>query len=171
MLGHDKNASPYFVLGLSAGASQDEIRSAYKRLAKLYHPDRYDPRTQPKSHKHANERMQRLNQAYDLIGEPEKRSQYDAIRMNFYGRGYHSAQDDPHPRGHPAPNQGPLKPSWSGPSASETIVAITTLYLLASIVVILTLDGLLIWMPLVIPAIFIVAFLASQREPLDAFRE
>jgi hypothetical protein len=64
----------YAVLEVDPGAPQEAIRSAYKRLALLYHPDHSD---QPD----ATRRMQRLNEAYAVIGVPERRVQYDLERV------------------------------------------------------------------------------------------
>jgi len=64
----------YAILQVDASASQDDIRSAYKRLAFLYHPDHS---TEPD----ANERMQKLNEAFAVLGSPEKRSLYDLERQ------------------------------------------------------------------------------------------
>ncbi len=57
---------PYKVLGLEHGASQEEIKKAYRRLAKQYHPDLHpdDPK--------ANEKMNEINEAYDMLTNPEK---------------------------------------------------------------------------------------------------
>ena len=52
---------PYAVLGLSPGASDDEVKSAYRRLAKKYHPD------VNQNDKQAEQRMKEINEAYDLI--------------------------------------------------------------------------------------------------------
>ena len=55
--------SPYEILGVSPGASDDEIKSAYRRLAKKYHPD-----ANPGS-EYAAEKMREINSAYDKICE------------------------------------------------------------------------------------------------------
>lgn len=57
---------PYKVLGLSQGASQEEIKKAYRRMAKQYHPDLHpnDP--------NANKKMNEINEAYDMLTNPEK---------------------------------------------------------------------------------------------------
>jgi len=60
---------PYSVLGISPGASEDEIKSAYKRLAKKYHPDLNDNSPE------AAEKMQEINTAYDEI--MNKKGSYD----------------------------------------------------------------------------------------------
>jgi molecular chaperone DnaJ len=64
----------YNVLGVSSTASQDEIKKQYRRLAKKYHPDanRNDPQ--------AAERFKEISEAYNVLGDPEKRKQYDDMR-------------------------------------------------------------------------------------------
>ena len=63
-------SDPYKVLGVSRSASDDQIKSAYRELAKKYHPDRYNDN--PLSDL-AAEKMQEINQAYDQIMK-ERRS-------------------------------------------------------------------------------------------------
>lgn len=62
---------PYKILGVDRKASQEEIKRAYRKLARKYHPDR-NP-----GDKQAEERFKEIQAAYDLIGDPEKRKQYD----------------------------------------------------------------------------------------------
>ncbi len=62
---------PYGVLGVSKTAAQDEIRNAYRKLAKKYHPD-LNP-----GNKAAEARFKEIQEAYDKIGEPEKRAKFD----------------------------------------------------------------------------------------------
>ena len=64
----------YAVLGVSASATQDEIKKQYRRLAKKYHPDANasDPT--------AAERFKEISEAYNVVGDAEKRKQYDEMR-------------------------------------------------------------------------------------------
>jgi molecular chaperone DnaJ len=67
----------YAALGVSKTASQDEIKKAYRKLARKYHPDANpdDPR--------AEERFKEISHAYDVLSDPEKRREYDASRTLF----------------------------------------------------------------------------------------
>jgi molecular chaperone DnaJ len=63
----------YEVLGLSRNATQDEIKKAYKKLAFEYHPDRNPGNPE------AEERFKEINEAYQVLSNPEKRAQYDSF--------------------------------------------------------------------------------------------
>lgn len=60
----------YAILGIPSSASQSTIRDAYRRLAKKYHPD-------VNSSPDAEQIFKEVNEAYEILGDPEKRSQYD----------------------------------------------------------------------------------------------
>ncbi|HEX4922529.1 MAG TPA: J domain-containing protein [Bdellovibrionales bacterium] len=63
--------NPYETLGVSKTASQDEIKAAYRKLAKKYHPD-FNP-----GNKEAESKFKTINQAYELVGTPEARKKFD----------------------------------------------------------------------------------------------
>jgi len=62
----------YAILGVGRNATESEIKKAYRKLAMKYHPDR-----NPGKEKEANERFKQINEAYEVLGDPEKRKQYD----------------------------------------------------------------------------------------------
>jgi molecular chaperone DnaJ len=62
----------YKALGVDSKASADEIKKAYRKLARKYHPDR-NP-----GDKEAEARFKEISQAHDVLGDPEKRKQYDS---------------------------------------------------------------------------------------------
>jgi molecular chaperone DnaJ len=61
----------YKVLGVGKGASDEEIKKAYRKLARKYHPD------QNQGDKRAEERFKEISQAHDVLSDPEKRKAYD----------------------------------------------------------------------------------------------
>lgn len=69
----------YEVLGVSRGASEDEIKRAYRKLAKQYHPDR-----NPGNPK-AEAKFKEVQEAYEVLSDKSRRSQYD--QFGFAGRG------------------------------------------------------------------------------------
>jgi len=62
----------YQILGVPRNASEEEVKKAYRKLAMQYHPDR-----NPGREKWANEKFKEINEAYGVLGEPQKRRQYD----------------------------------------------------------------------------------------------
>ncbi|MBA3818240.1 MAG: J domain-containing protein [Deltaproteobacteria bacterium] len=72
----DPNVDYYKALGVSQQASADEIKKAYRKLAKAYHPDSTG------GDKVKESRFKDISNAYDVIGDAKKRSLYDQIRAN-----------------------------------------------------------------------------------------
>ncbi|HXF95819.1 MAG TPA: J domain-containing protein [Gemmatimonadales bacterium] len=68
------NQDYYQVLGVPETASTEEIKKAFRRLAKQYHPDRNPGNPQ------AAERFKEINEAHDVLSDPEKRKRYDQLR-------------------------------------------------------------------------------------------
>lgn len=73
-LDFDPSKDHYKALGVSATATADEIKKAYRRLAKQYHPDSTG------GDKAKESRFKEISAAYDVLGTAKKREQYDAIR-------------------------------------------------------------------------------------------
>jgi DnaJ-class molecular chaperone len=71
---------PYLELGVSRGASADEIRKAFRKLAKQNHPD-----TNP-NNKEAEERFKRVSAAFDILGDADKKKKFDAGEIDADGR-------------------------------------------------------------------------------------
>lgn len=70
----DKNY--YDILGVDKKASADELKSAYRKLAKKYHPDLYTNASEAEK-KNAEEKFKEINHAYDVLSDPQKRAAYD----------------------------------------------------------------------------------------------
>jgi DnaJ-class molecular chaperone len=80
---------PYKVLGVARDAPEEEIRRTYRKLAKQLHPD-----LNPANRASAEEKFKKVSAAYDIIGDPEKRKQYDRGEIDANGeqrRGFHRA--------------------------------------------------------------------------------
>src|SRR5256885_17172040 len=67
----------YETLGVSKTATDDEIRSAFRKLARKYHPD------VAKDKKAAEEKFKEINEAYEVLGDPEKRKKYDQLGADW----------------------------------------------------------------------------------------
>jgi DnaJ-class molecular chaperone len=71
---------PYTVLGVKKSASADEIKKAYRRLAKKFHPD------QNKEDPKAKEKFSEANAAYEIVGDEKKRAQFDRGEIDAEGK-------------------------------------------------------------------------------------
>ncbi|MEP3280197.1 MAG: DnaJ C-terminal domain-containing protein [Stappiaceae bacterium] len=71
---------PYEVLGVSRSAGESEVKKAFRKLAKKYHPD------QNADNPKAKEKFAEANHAYEILGEKEKRAQYDRGEIDAEGK-------------------------------------------------------------------------------------
>ncbi len=88
----------YTVLGVEPGAGEAEIKTAYRRLARKYHPD-------VSKEAGAEDRFKSINEAYEVLRDSDKRAQYDQLRA----RGFRPGEDfrpPPGYHGHGAPEYG-----------------------------------------------------------------
>ena len=77
----------YGILGLSKTASADEVKAAYRKLSKEWHPDKH------KGEKKAEEKFKEINEAYEVLSDPKKKQQYDQFGTAGPGTGpFGSAQ-------------------------------------------------------------------------------
>ena len=67
----------YKVLGVDKNASQDDIKKAFRKLAVKYHPDKN------KDNKVAEEKFKQVNEANEVLSDPEKRKKYDTLGENW----------------------------------------------------------------------------------------
>ncbi|WP_341909192.1 DnaJ C-terminal domain-containing protein [Ferrovibrio terrae] len=71
---------PYQVLGVARGVSAEDLRKAYRKLAKEFHPDRNQ------GNEKASERFKEISAAYDLLGDAERRGKYDRGEIDASGQ-------------------------------------------------------------------------------------
>ena len=69
----------YAILGVGTTATQEEIQRAYRKLARKYHPDINKEGT-------AEEKFKQLNEAYEVLGDPDKRERYDQVGSGWEGQ-------------------------------------------------------------------------------------
>src|SRR6266487_968357 len=72
----------YEILGVNKNATEEEIKKAYRKLARKYHPD-LNP-----NDKEANKKLQQINEANEVLSDPQKRKKYDQ-----YGKDWQHAEE------------------------------------------------------------------------------
>src|ERR1044071_3590663 len=92
----------YKILNLSKNASQDDIKKAYRKLARQHHPD-LNP-----NDKEAHKKFQEVNEANEVLSDPEKRKKY-----NKYGKDWQHAEQFEQAR-HSQQHHGGVKENFSG---------------------------------------------------------
>lgn len=71
----------YHILGVSKGANDTDIKKAYRKLAMQYHPDKH------KGDKESEKKFKEINEAYQVLSDPQKRTQYDQFGTADFGAG------------------------------------------------------------------------------------
>jgi curved DNA-binding protein len=83
----------YEILGVTKEASNEEIKKVYRRLARQYHPD-LNP-----GDKEAEEKFKTIGEAYEILSDPSRRSQYDQFSRYWKQKGFAGSKQSPKPKG------------------------------------------------------------------------
>ena len=111
--------NPFLVLGIDEAASRDEVETAYRQLARQWHPDRFASRP-AEEQAEAAERMAEVTYAYDLLTDPQLAARHKATFDRVRAAGVHV---DPAPQREPAsakPPPPPPRPSGEYRSAASS---------------------------------------------------
>lgn len=102
----------YATLGVPSTATPAELRASYLKLARANHPDKFDGSRR----RVAEERMQQINEAWNVLGVAHKRREYDASRPRHHGS---SAESSAH--GHGARGNARFRPFDDEPMTNEDV--------------------------------------------------
>lgn len=105
-----EHRDPYSLFGIARNATQSQIREAYLRLARLVHPDRFDPIKQPREWADANRFLQAINAAYAVLSDPRKRAELDRELQ----------QGEVAPRGQPSSGEPSRRSTETGAGGAAT---------------------------------------------------
>src|ERR1043166_9073035 len=103
----------YKILGVDKSASQDEIKAAYRKLARKLHPD-LNP-----NDKEAHKKFQQINEANEVLSDPEKRKKYDQ-----YGKDWQHAEEFEKARRSQGQRQDWDEYTYSGPGGEAGFIPI-----------------------------------------------
>ena len=101
----------YAILGVTKTAAAKDIKSAYRKLAKKWHPD-----ANSDNQNEAEEKFKDIQEAYEVLSDPEKRSKYDVLGSDWQQAARNSAQQ----RRGPGPQPGPASAGNGGFNAGAT---------------------------------------------------
>jgi DnaJ-class molecular chaperone len=112
-------SDPYLILGVSKSATADEIKSAYRKLAKKYHPDVNQGK------KDIESKFKEITSAYDLLSDKDKRARFDRGEINAQGQeqGFGSGNYQQHTRRRPSAGGGDPFSQFSDMDGMEDIFA------------------------------------------------
>jgi DnaJ-class molecular chaperone len=100
----------YAILGVAKTVAAKDIKSAYRKLARKWHPD-----ANPDNTKAAEEKFKDIQEAYEVLGDPEKRSKYDVLGSDWQ----RAAQESARQRSAGQPAGGPGAAGFSGANFGE----------------------------------------------------